>query len=145
MFKGVFVAAAHQERELISISLEEAAEVEPIGLRFMIGHEACCCREIEKAIVAVHGAMELAELGVCYVIAFGPHLPYSWHPLEQREGAAQALAGPVGEAAQHRRGVPRVGVPVREEPAIEDENTAYVRPTRWFALLSALKPASQMF
>jgi hypothetical protein len=40
VFKGIFVAAAYQERKLISISLEDAAEVEPIALRFMIDHEA---------------------------------------------------------------------------------------------------------
>jgi hypothetical protein len=31
-FKRIFVAPAHQERELIAISLEEVAEVEPITL-----------------------------------------------------------------------------------------------------------------
>ena len=49
-----------------------------------------------------------------------------------------------GEAAQHRRGVPRVGVPVGKKPAIEDENSAYVRPARGIAALGALKPASQV-
>src|SRR6516225_2092454 len=88
--------------------------------------------------------MELAELGVRYAIAFRPHLLHSWDPFEQREGAAQASAGPLGEAAQHRRGVPWVGVPVRKEPAIEDENAAYIRPARGFAPLRALKPASKM-
>jgi hypothetical protein len=83
--------------------------------------------------VAVQGAMELAQLGVRYLITFGPHLPYSWCPLEQREGTAQAPACPVGEAAQHWRGVPRVGVPVRKEPAIEDEDAAYVGPACGFA------------
>src|ERR1700730_5477807 len=120
MLKGIFVAAADQERELITISVEEVDEVEPIALRLMISHEACCCGEEEQAIVAIHGAMELAQLGVSYVIASGPHLPYPRHPLEQREGAAQAPAGPVGEAAQHRRSVPRVGVSIRKESAIED-------------------------
>src|SRR5262249_43548603 len=79
-----------------------------------------------------------------YVIAFRPHLPYAWHPLEQCERAAHAAAGSLGEAAQHRRGVPWVGVPVGKESAIEDENTAYIRPVRGGALLRALKPASQM-
>src|SRR5215472_124236 len=88
--------------------------------------------------------MELMELGVRYVIAFGPHFPYSWHPFEQHEGATQASPGPLGEAAQHRRGVPWVGVPVRKEPAVEDENAAYIRSARRFAPLRALNPASQM-
>ena len=48
---------------------------------------------------------------------------------------ADALTGPVGETAQHRRGVPGVGVPIRKEPAIEDENAAYLRPIRGFASL----------
>jgi hypothetical protein len=39
VFKGIFVAAAHQEWELIAIRLEEVTEVKPIGLRFVIGHE----------------------------------------------------------------------------------------------------------
>ena len=43
VFKGIFVAAAHKERELIAISLEEVTEVEPLALRFVIGHEARCC------------------------------------------------------------------------------------------------------
>ena len=122
VLKGIFIAAAHQERELVAICLEEAAKVEPIALRLVIGHEACCRGEVEQAIVAVHRAMELTELGVRYVIAFGPHFPYSWHPFEQREGAAQASPGSLGEAAQH----------------------AYIRPTRRFAPLRALKPPSQM-
>jgi hypothetical protein len=135
VFKGIFVAAAHQERELIAIRLEEVTEVKPIALRFVIGHEARSRSEVEQAIVAVHSAMELEDFGVGYVIAFGPHLPYSWHPLEQREGAAHAPAGTVGEAAQHRRGVPRMGMPVRKEPAIEDEDSAYVRAAPGFAPL----------
>src|SRR5512146_2313274 len=73
MFKGIFVAAAHQERKLIAISPDGVAEVEPIALRFVISDEACCGDEVEQAILAVHGAMQLAELGVCYVIASGPH------------------------------------------------------------------------
>ena len=144
MFKGIFITASHQERELISISREETSEGEPVALRFVINHKACCGGEVEQAVVAVHGVMELPEFGVCHVIAFGPHLSYSGHSLEHRERAAQALAGAAGEAAQHRRGVLRVSVPVREEPAIEDEDAAYVRPTRGFASVSALKTASQM-
>jgi hypothetical protein len=31
--------------------------------------------------------VELAEPGVCYVIVFGPHLPYSWHPLKRPQRA----------------------------------------------------------
>jgi len=143
VLKGVLVTAAHQERELIAISLEEVTEVEPITLRFVISHETRCGGEVEQAVVTVHSAMELAELGVCYVIAFGPHLPYSGHPLEQRERSAQALAGPLGEAAQRRGSVPGVGVAVPEEPAIEDENTANVGPARGFASLRALKPTPQ--
>ena len=77
MFKGIFVTASHQERELISISREEAPEVEPVALRFVINHEACCGGEVEQAIVAAHGAMEFAEFGICYVITLGPHPPYS--------------------------------------------------------------------
>src|SRR5262249_23705114 len=140
----VFIAAAHQERELIAICLEEAAEVEPIALRLVVAHEVCCRGEVEQAIVAVDRAMELAELGVRCVIAFWPHFPYSLHPFEQRDGAAQTSPSPLREAAQHRRGLPWVGVPVRKEPAIEDENAASIRPARRFAPLRALKPASQM-
>jgi hypothetical protein len=135
VFKGIFVAAAHQERELIAIRLEEVTEVKPVALRFVISHEARSRSEVEQAIVAIHSAMELEDFGVGYLIAFGPHLPYSWHPLEQPEGAAQAPAGTVGEAAQHRRGVPRMGMPVREEPAIEDEDSSYVGPACGFAPL----------
>jgi hypothetical protein len=64
VFKRIFVAAAHQKRELIAISHVEATEVEPIALRFVISHEACCGREVEQAIVAVHGAVEFPQLGV---------------------------------------------------------------------------------
>jgi hypothetical protein len=135
VFKWIFVAAADQERELIAIRPEELTEVEPIALRFVISHEACGRGEIEQAIVAVHGAMHLAQLGVGYMIAVGPHLPHSWHSLKQREGPAYALAGPIGKAAQHRRGIPRVGVPIREEPAIKNENSAYFGPTRGFTPL----------
>src|SRR5215467_9042546 len=117
MFKWIFIAAAHQKRELIAISLEELTKVEPIALRFVILHEARCGGEVEQAVVTVHGAMEFAQLGVRYVIASGPHLPYSGRSLEPREG--KAPAGLLGEAPQHGRRVPRVGVPVREEPSIE--------------------------
>src|SRR6516165_12789176 len=59
VLKGIFIAAAHPERELTAISLEEAAEVEPIALRFVIGHEACSSREVKQAIVSAHGVVEL--------------------------------------------------------------------------------------
>ena len=144
VFKRIFIAAAHQERELIAISLEEQTEVQPVALRLVISDKACCSCEVEQTIVAVDGAMELAEFGVCYLIAFGPHLSYSWHPLGQREGTAHAPARSVGKAAQHRRGVPRVGVPVREQPAIEDQDSAYVRSVRGFAPLRALNSTSQV-
>ena len=117
VLKGIFFAAAHQERELIPISFEEATEVEPIALRFMIGHEACSCSEVEQAIVTVQDAMELADLGISHLIAFGPHHPY--HHLEHGQGAAQTTACTVREAAQNWRGGPRVGVPVREEPPLK--------------------------
>jgi len=44
VFKGILVAAANKERELSPISREEAPEVEPLALRFVIGCEAGCCR-----------------------------------------------------------------------------------------------------
>src|SRR5262249_8572904 len=144
MFKGVFIAPAHHERELIPVSLKDGAEVEPIALRLVISHEARSRGEVEQAIVAVHGVMELAQFGVGYVIGFGPQPPYPRHSPEQSKGAAQAAAGPIREPAQQRRRVPRVGVPVREEPAIEDENAAYVWPARGFAPLRPLKPAPQV-
>ena len=82
VFEGIFVAAAHQERKLVAISLEEVAEVESVALRSVISLEASCRGKVEQTIVAVHSAMEFAQLGVCYVIASGPHLPYSWHSFE---------------------------------------------------------------
>ena len=57
MLKGIFVAAAHQERELIAISLEELTKVEPLALRFVISREARCRGEVKQTIVAVHGAI----------------------------------------------------------------------------------------
>lgn len=135
VFKGIFVASPHQEREPIAIRLEEATEVKPIALRFVISHEARSCGEVEKTIMAVHSAMELEDFGVSYVIAFRPHLPHSWHPLEQPEGSGHAPAGTVGEVPQHRRRVPRMGMPVREEPAIEDKDSAYVGPACGFTPL----------
>jgi len=143
MFKGVFVTTANKERELTAISLEEVAEVEPVALRFVIGCEASCSREVEPAIVAVYSVVDLADLGVRDLIDFGPHNSPQHH-LEHGEGARQTLAGPVGDAAQDRRGVPRVRVPAREKPTIEDVNPTYFRAAYGFALLRALKAASQM-
>jgi hypothetical protein len=37
-----------------------------------------------------------------------------------------------------------MAVPVREQPAIEDQDAAYVRPARGDAALDALKSASQV-
>ncbi len=73
MFKGIFVTAANKERELSAISLEEVAEVKPVALRFVIGCEARCSREVEPAIVAVYSVVDLADLGVRDLIDFGPH------------------------------------------------------------------------
>src|SRR5260221_14735021 len=70
MFKGVFVTTANKERELTAISLEEMAEVEPVALRFVIGCEASCSREVEPAIVAVYSVVDLADLGVRDLIDF---------------------------------------------------------------------------
>src|SRR5690242_7240449 len=80
MFKRIFVAAADQKRELIAINLEDVTEVEPIPLRFVVSHEACCGSEVEQAIVTVQGVMQLADLGISHLIAFRPHHPH--HHLE---------------------------------------------------------------
>jgi hypothetical protein len=40
VFKGIFVAAAHEERELIPVSLEEVTEIEPVALRFVMATKA---------------------------------------------------------------------------------------------------------
>ena len=92
VLKPIFIAAADQERELIAISLEEAAEVEPIALRIVIGHEARRGGKIEQTIAAAHGVLKLVNLGIRDPIAFGPHHPC--RQLEQREGAAQTPAMP---------------------------------------------------
>src|SRR5690348_970701 len=76
MLEGIFLAAAHQERGLISISPVEVAEVEPIALCFVISREASRCGEVEHAIVAIQGTMELADLGISHLITFGPHHPH---------------------------------------------------------------------
>src|SRR5262249_61785070 len=73
--KGIFAAAAIQDRELTAVSFKEPAEVEPIALRFLISHEACCCGEVEQAVVAVHGVIQLADLGIRHLITFLPHRP----------------------------------------------------------------------
>ena len=91
-----------------------------------------------------HGAVEFAELGVGYVVAYGPHLPYSWHPLKQPQRAANTLTGSVRQTAQHRRGVPRVGVTVGKKPPLKMKTPMYIRPAGRFARLSALKPTSQV-
>src|SRR5215469_8007444 len=84
--------SADKERGSIPISVEEAAEVEPIALRFVICHEARSSRGVELAIVAAQGVMQLANLGVGDLIAFGPH--HADHHLEQSEGTAQTSGGP---------------------------------------------------
>jgi hypothetical protein len=65
--------------------------------------------------------------------------------LNQPQRAANTLAGSVRETAQHRRRVPRVGVPVREEPSIEDQNAAYFGPAGGCTAASARKPTPQVF
>ena len=75
VFKGIFVAAAHQKRELTVIGSEDLTEVESVTLRFVISHEARCGGEIKQAIVTVHGSIELADFAICYPVAFGPHHP----------------------------------------------------------------------
>ena len=141
VFKGIFVAAAHQKRELMVISPEELTEVESVTLRLVISHEARCGGEVEQAIVTVQSSIELADFAICYPVAFGPHHPCQH---EQGERTPQTPASPVRKAAQDRRCVPRVGVPVRKEPTIEDENATYVWPARGLASLGALESASQM-
>src|SRR6516225_11783848 len=90
VFKGVFVAAAHQKRELTAIGSEELIEVESVTLRFVISYEARCGGEVEQAIVTVHSSIKLADFAICYPIAFGPHHPCQH--LEQRERTAQTPA-----------------------------------------------------
>ena len=133
VFKRIFVAAADNKRELISISLKEATEVEPVALRFVIGIEARSCGGVEVAIVSAQGVVKLANLSVRDLVAFGPH--HANRHLEQSEGTAQTSARPIGNAAQDWRGEPRVRVPVGKESAIEDENAAYLRPACRFTLL----------
>src|SRR5215813_11564590 len=143
VFKGIFVAAAHEKREPIAVRPEEVAEIEAITLRFVISYEARRGGEVEQPIMTVHCVVKLAEFGLRDVIVLGPQLPDSWQPLEQREGTAHARASPVRETAQQRRGIPRVGMPVRKEAAIEDENAGRAGDPRRFASLRSLKPTSQ--
>jgi hypothetical protein len=75
VFKGIFIAAAHQKRELMVKSSKELTEVEAVTLRFVISHEARCGGEVKQAIVTVQGSIELADFAICYPIAFGPHHP----------------------------------------------------------------------
>jgi len=70
VFKRIFVAAADNERELISISLKETTKVEPVALRFVIGREARSCRGVEVAIVSAQGVVKLANLSVRDLVAF---------------------------------------------------------------------------
>ena len=44
MFERIFIAATDKERELVAVSLEEGAKVEPVALRFMIGVKTGCRR-----------------------------------------------------------------------------------------------------
>src|SRR5262249_43367972 len=70
MFKGIFVAAADSERKLIPIGSEQPAKVEPVALRFVIDHKTRCRRQEEQAVVAVHGVIQLADLGIRHLITF---------------------------------------------------------------------------
>ena len=70
VFKRIFVTAADKERELISISLKETTEVEPVALRFVIGREARSCGGVEVTIVSAQGIVKLANLSVCDLVAF---------------------------------------------------------------------------
>jgi len=70
VFEGIFVATAHQERELTAIGLKEATQVEPITFSLVILYEPCCSGKKEKPISAVQGAMDLAYLASSYVIIF---------------------------------------------------------------------------
>src|SRR5262249_52538022 len=127
---------------LSTISLEEAAQVEPLALRLVIDREARCCREVEPSIVAVDGVVKLAGLGGRNFIVLGPHHPCQH--LENGEGARPEPAGPLWEGGQNRCGEPWVGVRAREESAIEDENPSNFRAAYRFAPLGALKPALQV-
>ena len=60
VFEGIFVAATYQERELITIRFKETAEVEPLSLGFVVHHEACCCGEVEEAMVTIQRIVQFA-------------------------------------------------------------------------------------
>jgi hypothetical protein len=140
--KGIFVAAANEEWKLTPIRVEETAEVQTVALRLVIGREAGASRKIEQAIMAVHGVVKFANLGVRNPIAFRPHYPRQ--QLEQGKGSSQPTARSVVEASQDWRGEPRMRVTVREKAPIEDEDSPYCRAAHRIAALGALKPASQM-
>src|SRR5262245_6935035 len=142
VFKGILVAAADEERELAMINREEASEVEAAALRFVIGREASGSRQVEQAIMAVHGVVKLADLSVSNPVALRPH--HACQQLEHREGASDPWLESARELAQDRRCVPGVRVATWEKPAIKDENAAYVRPARRFTPLRALKPPLEM-
>jgi len=94
VLKGIIIAAAHQERELIAVSLEKAAEVEPIALRLMIGHEACCCAKVEQAIVG-WGSRRCAQLrkpGLGGIRGLLSYFWADWFPISRRNG----ISGPTG-------------------------------------------------
>jgi hypothetical protein len=40
VLEGIFIAAPDQKRELVALGLEQAAEVETIALRLVVGYEA---------------------------------------------------------------------------------------------------------
>ena len=107
-FKGIFLAAADQERKLIAISLEELAEIEPVALCIVVSRETGARREVEAAIMAIYALQEFANLIVRDLIASRPH--HACHHLGHSERAAQTSTRPFGKAAQHGGGVPRVGV-----------------------------------
>jgi hypothetical protein len=45
--KGIFVAAAYEDRELTAIGPVKAAEIQPVALRLVIDHEPGSCCEVE--------------------------------------------------------------------------------------------------
>src|SRR5258708_9543478 len=136
MFKRIFVVAAYEKRKLAAISLEETTEVESIALCFVISYESRCGGEIEKTIVAIHRVIQFAHFGICHVITFGSY--HTGHHLERRKGAPHTERGPVREKAQNWRGVPGMGMTIREESSIEDKNASNVWSAHKFAPLGAL-------
>ena len=74
VFKGILAGAAHKEQEYDAIALRaDRNRADRLAL-CDAGHEACGGGEVEQAIVAVHGAIEFAQLGVRYVIAGMDHV-----------------------------------------------------------------------